>query len=180
MRTSVIVSLALLLSIPIILAEENESLPLGSEAPSFFLRTVEGESFFMSKVIAQGNPILLSFYATWCVPCRAEIPAYEAMLKDSAFADVRVFYVHVGEPTRKPGKAGEDADYSLLSTMKEDLGMSFPILLDKYGVTAEKYMASSLPTSCIIDGAGKVAYHHSGYKAGDEDQVRDLLLKLLE
>jgi len=160
-------------------ADLPDGLEIGAAAPTFFLMDLDRQSFFLSRALKEGKPILLSFYATWCVPCRKEIPAYEAMLQDDAFADVRILYIHVGEPTAKPGSGDGDADMSLIDKMKSDLGMTHLILYDRYHVAFKKYGGKGLPTTAVIAPDGTLAYYHSGYEPGDEEKVRRILLDLM-
>ncbi|MEA3288413.1 MAG: TlpA disulfide reductase family protein [Candidatus Marinimicrobia bacterium] len=158
--------------------EKVPVLKVGDSAPTFFLRDLDGENFFLSKTIKQKQVIVLSFYATWCIPCRTEIPAYEKLLAETEFEAVKLIYIHVGEPKVK--MEDPKAGIELIHKMKANLKMSHPILFDRYGVVADKYGASSLPTTVVIGPDGKVHYYHSGFKPGDGAKVKEVLLKILK
>jgi len=156
-------------------------LRLGDPAPTFYLRSLEGENFFLSKEIKAESPIILSFYATWCVPCRQEIPALEKMMTDPALKNVRLYYVNVGGLMA----AGEDGDVvkqreetDKVNRHKEIYNMTHPILMDRYALTAQKYGAESLPILVVISGNGKVEYIHFGYKPGDEKILSNIIKAL--
>ncbi len=162
-------------------AQEGVVLVPSDPAPTFFLRTLEGENFFLSKEIKADSPIILAFYATWCVPCRLEIPALEKMMADETLKDVRLFYVNVG------GLMASDEDGNFVKQREEaekvtrhkaQFNMTHPILIDKYAMTAQKYGAESLPTLIVIGGDGIIKYVHHGYKPGDEIILMDLLKRL--
>ena len=82
-------------------SQADQKLMLGDTAPTFYLRTLEGEHFFLSKEIKTDSPIILAFYATWCIPCRQEIPALEKVMSDPALDHVRL----IGEYNKGVRKA---------------------------------------------------------------------------
>ncbi len=154
-----------------IFAQVQPLLKTGDPAPTFFLRTLEGENFFLSKEIKTDSPIILAFYATWCIPCRQEIPALEKMMSDPTLSDVRLYYVNVGGlmAENEVGyvvKHREETDK--VQRHKERFNMTHPILMDRYALTAQKYGAETLPTIVVINGAGIIKYRHHGYEPGDE------------
>ena len=178
MRTKVWIFIAIL-NIGIAFAQEGMDLRIGDPAPTFFLRTLEGENFFLSKEIKSDSPIILAFYATWCIPCRQEIPALEKVMTDPALKNIRLYYVNVGglmvaDEAGDVVKQREETEKVIRH--KEHFKMTQTILMDRYALTAQKYGAQSLPTSVVIGGDGKVKYLHHGYKLGDEF----ILLKLLK
>jgi len=149
-----------------------------SPAPTFFLRTLEGENFFLSKEIKPDSPIILAFYATWCVPCRLEIPALEKMMADPAMSNVRLYYVNVGglmvaDEGGDVVKQREETDK--VQRHKERFKMTHPILMDRYALTAQKFVAESLPTIIVIGGDGLIKYMHHGYEPGDEHELMKYL-----
>jgi len=167
--------------VPSIQAQEPENLMVGNPAPTFFLRTLEGENFFLSKEIKPDSPIILAFYATWCIPCRQEIPALEKIMADPAMSDVRLYYVNVGglmvaDEGGDVIKQREETDK--VQRHKERFKMTHPILMDRYALTAQKFVAESLPTILVIGGDGLIKYLHLGYKLGDEDKLLQLLQDL--
>jgi len=150
-------------------------------APTFFLRTIEGKNFFLSKEIKPDSLIILAFYATWCVPCRQEIPALEKMMIDPTLNTARLYYVNVG------GLMADDENGDVVMQReqvdnvlrhKERFNITHPILMDRYAVTAQKFGAESLPTIVVIGGDGKIKYSHHGYLPGDEEMLLKLLLSL--
>ncbi|MBC8191188.1 MAG: TlpA family protein disulfide reductase [FCB group bacterium] len=162
-------------------SQEDQKLMLGDTAPTFYLRTLEGEHFFLSKEIKTDSPIILAFYATWCIPCRQEIPALEKVMSDPALDHVRLYYVNVGglmaaDEGGDVVKQREETDK--IQRHKAKFKMTHPILLDRYALTAQKYAAETLPTLLVIGGDGKIKYLHHGFKPGDELELSQLLLSL--
>ena len=171
-------SICLVMFITIAHSQEDVVLHVGDIAPTFFLRTLEGENFFLSKEIKADSPIILSFYATWCVPCRLEIPALEKMMTDPAFKNIRLYYVNVGglmASDTKGEMVKQREELKKVQRHKERFKMTHPILVDRYAMTAQKYGAESLPTLIVIDGEGNLKYVHHGYVPGDEELLANLL-----
>ena len=162
-------------------AQEKIDLQLGDPAPTFYLRLLEGENFFLSKEIKADSPIILSFYATWCIPCRKEIPALEKIMTDPSIENVRLYYINVG------GLMGADESGDLVKQReetnkvrrhKELFKMTHPILMDRYALIAQKYGADSLPALVVIGGDGTIIYQHWGYETGDEKKLLKILKTL--
>ena len=159
-------------------AQDIVKLEVGDPAPTFFLRTLEGENFFLSKELKSDSPIILAFYATWCVPCRQEIPALEKMMNEPSLKNVRLYYVNVGglmaaDDSGDVVKQREESDKVRRHQAK--FKMTHPILMDRYALTAQKFNAESLPTLLVIGGDGTIKYLHRGYKPGDEHELLQLL-----
>ncbi len=155
----------------IVYAQEPVHLEVGDPAPTFFLRTLEGENFFLSKEMKPDNPIILAFYATWCIPCQQEIPALEKLMVKEALRGVRLYYVNVGglmaaDDSGDVVKQREEIEK--VRQHKEKFKMTYPILMDRYALTTQKFNAESLPTLIVISGEGTIKYIHHGYKPGDE------------
>jgi len=150
---------------------------IGEQAPTFFLRTVDGETFFLSKQVgaqatpANKSPLVFSFFATWCIPCKAEIPVLHQLQEE--FSKVKFYLVNVEEKPELVKKYVAANDINL------------PILMDVYSVVAKKYgivntdNVAVLPQLVLIDSGGKLVYMHEGYQAGDEKDLREHLNKII-
>ncbi|MBS1271577.1 MAG: Sporulation thiol-disulfide oxidoreductase A [Candidatus Marinimicrobia bacterium] len=147
------------------------------QAPTFFLKTLEGEPFFLSRHVGDRakprmkQPVVLSFFATWCIPCRAEIPKLHEIREE--FPGVKIMLIDVNE---KP---------DTVSAFVEEMDFTLPVLMDLYGVVAKKYGVigsdnlARLPSLAIIDSDGELSYFHQGYEKGDEEKVREILTNLV-
>ena len=138
-------------------------LKIGDDAPTFFSKTLENKYFFLSDYL-EGNssPIVLSFFATWCVPCAKEIPELTKMSNEFD-DDFQFLLVDVNEKRDK---------------VKEHVrkkNISLQVVLDKYGKTFEKFGGKTLPLLVVINKKGKITYHHTGYKKGDEIKLKEHL-----
>ena len=144
-------------------------------APTFYLTDLAGEDFFASRVYGkkakEPSVVVLSFFATWCIPCRAEAPQLQIL--DHDFPEIQFYLVSVKD---KP---------ELVLKWLNEMKIELPVLLDKYGKTAEKFNVigesetgaeiASLPSLFVISKAGKIIYQHTGYKPGDEEALKQIL-----
>lgn len=132
---------------------------VGSTAPDFTLPNLEGEPVALSSL--RGKPVVINFWATWCAPCKEEMPLLESTSQQ--LGDQVVFLgVDYAE--------GKDVVQSFVS----ELGLTFPILLDSDGAVADRYFVRNYPTTLFVDAEGVVRAQRVGLL--DED----LLEKYLE
>ncbi|MEA3496878.1 MAG: TlpA disulfide reductase family protein [Bacteroidota bacterium] len=162
-----------IISINVFASDNENKIEINSNAEAFFLRSLDGESIYFSRELKEGNVILLSFFATWCIPCNIEIPKIEEISTELTNEDFKTFYIHVGKP-KKEGNYKE-----LIGKMKDRLLMTQPILIDMYSKVAEKYDALALPTTILIGNDAKIKYVHVGYKKGDEKKLKIEVQKAL-
>ena len=151
----------------VIIGEENEV----KSAPTFFARTLENKNFYFSDELKKENPIVLSFFATWCGPCRVEMPVLDSI--STEFPHISFYLVNVSGLEQGGVKFKEDP--VKVKAMVEYLKVDIPVIMDKYGLTAEKYGALNLPTLVVIDQEGKIVYEHTGYARGDELELIKIL-----
>lgn len=136
-------------------------------APTFFARSFEGENFFLSNRIEQKKPFVLSFFATWCVPCMKEMPILDSL--NVANKGLDVYFVNVsGMEVGGVVMKEKTKDIEKIITA---LDIRSTVLLDKYGKIAEKYGISMLPALFLVDPVGSVIFSHAGYVPGDEKKL---------
>lgn len=127
--------------VPSDVAVSAESIPLkGHPAPDFTLQTLDGESLSLSDL--QGQAVVLNFWATWCPPCRAEMPELQAAYEDYGPGGLVVLGVNQGE------------DQATVKAYQEELNLTFPVVLDTQFEVSETYQINSLPTTFFIDRDG--------------------------
>ena len=143
-------------------------LKIGDEAPTFFVRDLAGKNFFLSDTLKLGKPTVLSFFATHCMPCRAEMPELDTLSRE--YSNVNFYLVDVS------GKIKEDPE--MVKKLVTKLGVNLQVLMDKYGKASEKYGVKSLPRLVVIDQKSKMHYIHDGYEPGDENKLKAALDKL--
>jgi cytochrome c biogenesis protein CcmG, thiol:disulfide interchange protein DsbE len=123
---------------------------LGRPAPDFTLATTDGRSVSLSSL--KGKPVMLNFWATWCGPCRDEIPFLQAIAADAAWTDRGLAMVAVD--------LQEPADD--VRQFMADYGMTYTVLLDTEGEVAGLYNISGIPTTYFIDKDGIIKYVKTG------------------
>ncbi|MBI5825423.1 MAG: TlpA family protein disulfide reductase [Chloroflexi bacterium] len=116
----------------------------GFTAPDFTLKTPTGEEYTLSEL--KGNAVLVNLWATWCPPCRAEMPAIQKMYdeyKDQGFIVLGVNMTYQDDPFT-------------VTPFVEEHGLTFPILLDEIGNVGTAYQIRSLPSSYFINRLGVI------------------------
>ena len=136
----------------------DDTIKVGDQAPSFFLTTLAGRKFFLSDELTIGKPILLNFFATWCGPCKKELPDIYALSKK--YKNVSFYLIDVSNLEQNGKKLVEKPKdvIALLEKMKINL----PVLMDKYGLISEKYDAIILPKTVIINPGGIITFERTG------------------
>jgi peroxiredoxin len=134
-------------------------------APDFTLRALDGPNLRLQE--QRGRVVMVNFWATWCGPCRQEMPQLNKLYDKYKSAGFVLLGVNVDDDARNAaGVAGK-------------LGVKFPVLLDTDKKVSQLYDLSTMPSTVIIDRDGKVRYVHRGYKDGYEgtyeQQIRQLL-----
>jgi len=145
-----------------------------TSAPTFFAYTLDNKPFFLSKEIEKKQPIVLSFFATWCGPCRQEMPVIDSL--STQFPDVNFYFVNVSGLTKNDKVMKENADK--VHEMLKSLKVNLPVLMDKYGKTAELYDALVLPRVVIIDKNGNIVYAHTGYNKDVKIEIQKTLKEI--
>ena len=134
-------------------------------APNFTLKSVSGKNLKLSEMT--GNVVLINFWASWCGPCREEMPLLNALHKKYEPLGFTVLGVNVEEQA--------DKAKGFLS----DFPVDFPILLDNTNKVSKQYNVIAMPTTVLVDRDGNVRYLHEGYKPGDEKKYRQMIKKLV-
>ncbi|GAB4397655.1 MAG: TlpA disulfide reductase family protein [Anaerolineales bacterium] len=111
---------------------------VGFAAPEFTLTTLQGDSLTLSDL--RGQAVLLNVWASWCPPCRAEMPAMQQVYAEYAERGFTVLAINL---------TAQDSRSAAAAFVAEN-GLTFPILLDESGSVANAYRAASLPTSFFI------------------------------
>jgi len=134
-------------------------------APDFTLRTMAGPNVRLAE--QRGRVVMVNFWATWCGPCRQEMPQLNRLYEKYRASGFVLLGVNVDDDSKKAAElAGK-------------LGVTFPVLLDTDKSVSKRYDLSTMPSTVIIDRDGTVRYVHRGYLTGYENtyekQIRELL-----
>jgi peroxiredoxin len=123
---------------------------VGSKAIDFTLTNLDGQTVQLSDY--KGKKIILNFWATWCPPCKDEMPDMELFYKENG-KGVEILAVNLRDRERS-----NDA----IENFIKDIGITFPILLDEKGEVTKAYKVLTIPTSFFIDTKGIIQYHYIG------------------
>jgi thiol-disulfide isomerase/thioredoxin len=137
-----------------------------SIAPGFMLPSRAGDIVALDKL--KGQVVMINFWASWCGPCRTEMPLLEQMYKRYSPLGFTLLGVNVEADTR-------DAEKWLAATP-----VSFPVLFDKESKVSKMYDVSAMPSTVFIDRKGNVRYLHRGYKKGDESEYLNQIRALIK
>lgn len=115
----------------------------GFQAPDFELQTLDGKTVKLSDL--RGQAVIINIWATWCPPCRAEMPALQKVYEEHR-EKVEILAIN----------ATNQDSLDTVQEFAQSNNLSFPILLDENGLVAESYQLRSLPTSIFIDPSGLI------------------------
>jgi peroxiredoxin len=124
-------------------------------APDFSLDAHGGKQVALSEL--RGQVVMINFWASWCVPCKEEMPLLEQMYRKYRPMGFTLLGVNV-EPQQDKAEA-----------LLEKTPVSFPVLFDRENRVSKLYNVTGMPSSVLIDREGNVRYLHRGYKPGDEN-----------
>ena len=136
-----------------------------STAPDFTLHTMNGPNMRLQE--QRGKVVMINFWATWCGPCRQEMPHLSRLYDKYRASGFVLMGINVDDDTRNA------------AAVAAKLGVGFPVLLDTDKQVSRLYDLSTMPSTVLIDRDGKVRFVHRGYLSGYEDvydkQIRELL-----
>lgn len=135
-------------------------------APDFTLQSSTGENVRLAE--QRGQVVMLNFWASWCGPCRKEMPLLDEMSKRYSAAGFVLYGVNVEE------------DNSDAKKLIKELGVGFPILYDTESKASSLYNVDAMPTTVLIDKKGEIRYVNRGYKEGDENKYRAQIRELIK
>ncbi|HWI61925.1 MAG TPA: thiol-disulfide oxidoreductase ResA [Symbiobacteriaceae bacterium] len=123
-------------------------IPNGAKAPDFELKTTDGTAIKLSDL--KGKAVMLNFFATWCPPCRAEMPALQEVYKEYEAKGFVVLAINLNESNLA------------VNQFRDKLGLTFPIVIDKDDHVSKLYDIVPLPTSYFINKDGVVVGKWTG------------------
>jgi peroxiredoxin len=137
----------------------------GKEAPDFALKSASGSNMRLSEY--RGDVVMINFWATWCGPCRQEMPLLDDLYSRYERVGFKLLGVNIDDDSRRAME------------MIEELGVKFPVLFDESKDVSRLYQVEAMPVTVLVDRSGVVRHVHLGYKPGYEQkyltEIRSLL-----
>ncbi len=127
-------------SAPSSIPSPNEGIQVGNVAPDFQLPNLDYEPISLNEL--RGKPVVLNFWASWCPPCKDEMPYLQEIHEEYSGSGLVLLAINLGESLSTVENFLQSNDYS------------FPVLLDTRGVVAQQYRVINIPTTYFIDGDG--------------------------
>lgn len=151
--------LALMVAVP------AAAVTIQDSAPDFTLKSLEGANLRLEEY--RGQVVLINFWASWCGPCRQEMPLLDRLHQR---------YVDTGFAVLGVNVEGEEAPARELI---DKIPVTFPVLIDEDQLVSELYKLEAMPSTVVVDRDGVVRYIHRGYKPGDEAKYVEVVKELI-
>lgn len=135
------------------------------EAEDFTLKTLKGGTVSLKDY--RGRLIFLNFWATWCGPCRAEMPSMQRLWEEFKEEDFVILAIDIQEKSK------------LVSSFMNERGLSFPVLLDEKGKVARSYGIRGIPTTFFLNPEGEIIGKAVGARDWDSEESFELIRELL-
>ncbi|MCH8944050.1 MAG: TlpA family protein disulfide reductase [Proteobacteria bacterium] len=137
----------------------------GQVAPDFALKSTTGENLRLSEY--RGDVVMINFWATWCGPCRQEMPLLDELYGRYHRVGFNLLGVNIDDDTTRALR------------MVEELDLHFPVVFDTRKEVSRLYNVEAMPATILVDREGKIRHVHHGYKPGYEDKYLDQIRALL-
>jgi peroxiredoxin len=148
---------------------QEEKTIFKNTVPAVDLKDVNGKTINTGDINNDGKPIIISFWATWCSPCKKELNTIHDVFEDWVEeTGVKLIAVSVDDERTK----------SRVSPYADSKGWEYDILLDPNGEFKRAMGVNNVPHTFVIDGTGKIVYSHNNYAPGDEEKLYKVILDL--
>ena len=137
----------------------------GQPAPDFALKSSTGDNLRLSEF--RGDVVMINFWATWCGPCRQEMPLLDELYQRYNRVGFNLLGVNI------------DDDSNRAMAMISELGVDFPVLFDSSKEVSRLYNVDAMPVTVLVDREGNVRFVHQGYKPGYEEKYLNEVRALL-
>jgi peroxiredoxin len=154
-----VIAAALAMALPVLAGSA------GGPAPPFTLAARGGADVSLAQY--RGQVVMINFWASWCGPCRQEMPLLESIYRRYGRMGFTLLGVNV-EP-----------DSQAANQWLQQTPVSFPILYDRDSKVSKLYEVAGMPSTVIIDRSGRLRVLHRGYKPGDENEYLDTIRTLI-
>ncbi len=165
MNKIIVLALSILIGGFLTAQEANQ----GSKLPSVNIKTLDGETFNTQDISNNGKPIIISFWALWCKPCKKELDAYNENYEDwKEETGVKIITISIDD-SRSTAK---------VLPFVNGKAWEFDVLLDPNGDFKRAMSVNMIPHTFILDGEGNVVYQHTSYYEGLEDEIFEIVQKV--
>lgn len=169
-KITICFSIALLSLSFTVLGQTQKKGILEQNLPSVFLKNLDGKTINTAKLNNNGKPMIISFWATWCTPCKKELNAINDLYVDwQDETGVKLIAVSVDDGRT----VNRVMPYVNAHTW------DYEVLLDSNGDFKRAMGVNNVPFTVVVDGNGVIRYSHNNYAPGDEYELHDELLKLI-
>ncbi|MGB5260085.1 MAG: TlpA disulfide reductase family protein [Gammaproteobacteria bacterium] len=134
-------------------------------APDFTLKSHMGQNLKLSE--HRGEVVLINFWASWCGPCRQEMPLLSELHNKYKALGFTVLGVNV------------EQDSSEAKKLLKQMPVTFPVLFDNDSVVSKQYDVVAMPSTVLVDRNGKMRFLHKGYKPGEEEIYLEMVRSLI-
>lgn len=142
------------------------AITIKAQLPNVKLQDINGNTVQTSEISNDGNPIIISFWATWCKPCIRELKAIHEVYPDwQDETGVKMIIVSIDQAQ----------DANRVKPMVDGFGWEYEVLLDPNGDFKRAMNVQNVPHVFVLDGTGKIVYNHTGYVDGGEQDIREAL-----
>ena len=142
------------------------AIQLHAQLPNVRLQDIDGNTVQTGSISNNGKPIIISFWATWCMPCLRELTAIHEVYPDwQDETGVKMIIVSIDQAQ----------DANRVKPLVDGFGWEYEVLLDPNGDFKRAMNVQNVPHVFVLDGKGKIVYNHAGYTEGGEQDIYDAL-----
>ena len=149
--------------------QDSLSIKVGDKCPLYSTRDIEGNLFSVNN-FSKSQVIILNFFATWCVPCRGELPALLDLVQKHKNDKLIVYLISKGKDTRS----------ELLEFKTKEKLTDFIIIRDCYGMFSQKFGINNIPVTLVLDQKGNVREIFNGADADFRIKLEKIITVILE
>ncbi len=161
MKNTLLIALLMTIYMPVSLA-----VPTAGPAANFTLKSASGNNVRLSE--HRGEVVLINFWASWCGPCRQEMPHLDALQKKYQALGFIVLGINV------------EQNRGMADKVLKDIPVSFQILFDDENQVSELYDVDAMPVTVLVDRSGEIRFVHRGYRPGFEDEYESQIRALIK
>ena len=147
------------------------AIEVSAQLPSVTLKDINGKTVETDTLSNGGNPMIISFFATWCKPCNRELDAISEVYEDwQQETGVKIFAVSIDQ----------GQNINKVKPLVDNHNWEYDVLLDPNGDLKRSLGIQMIPYVLIVDGQGNIVYRHAGYTDGEETELIEKVKELIK